>query len=64
MIRTLATPVNALVGPATHRHVRSGRPHRKMDGRLEHGRRSTDRSDTRGVDPDVRFWPLADISGK
>src|SRR5262245_41256725 len=36
--------VNALVGPATHRHVRSGRPHRKMDGRLGHGRRSADRS--------------------
>jgi hypothetical protein len=30
MIRTLATPVNALVGPATHRHVRSRQPHRKV----------------------------------
>src|SRR5215468_6591668 len=52
---------NALVGPATHRHVRSGRPHRKMDGRLEHARRSTGGSDTRGVDPDGCSWPKADI---
>src|SRR5215467_13287400 len=30
MIRTVATPVNALIGPVTHRHVRSRQPHRKM----------------------------------
>src|SRR6516164_6646503 len=29
MIRTLATPVNARVGPVTHRHVRSKQLHRK-----------------------------------
>jgi hypothetical protein len=31
MIKTVATAVNALVGPATHRHVRSRQPHRKMN---------------------------------
>jgi len=34
MIRTLATPVNALVGPATHRDVRSRQPYRKTHGRV------------------------------
>src|SRR5690348_8310969 len=34
MIRTVATPVNTLVGPTTHRHVRSRWLHHKMDGRL------------------------------
>jgi hypothetical protein len=41
MIRTVATPVNALIGLATHRHVRSRQPHRKMDT-LNHARRLTD----------------------
>ena len=62
MIRTLATPVNALVGPATHRHVRSGQPHRKMDGRLELPAEALIGPDTRGVEPDVRSWPKADIA--
>ena len=37
MIRTLATPVNARVGPATHRHVLSKQPHRKTQGRVRPG---------------------------
>jgi len=55
MIKTVATPVNALVGPATHRHVyvRSRQPHRKMEARLN---RSRGRADFASVS---RLWGCA-----
>src|SRR5262249_1179469 len=49
MIRSVATPVNALVGPATHCHVRFRQPHRKMGprrpGDIARPRRRSDRID-------------------
>jgi hypothetical protein len=55
MIRTLATPVNALVGPATHFMCDLGSRIARWMGGLNAAAEALIGPDTRGVDPDVRF---------
>jgi hypothetical protein len=56
MIRTVATPVNALVGPATPRHVRSRQPHRKMNAA---SKINVGFPVDGGVEGRLSYWPAA-----